>query len=94
MPRESFLGLVEGFLNQNNRLYPYVEEMAQKKTFSCKERGCGKPFDAWPPDDMHIIPNLEKKEGAIERSYQCPDKHINVIYWEKSAGHIPIVRST
>ena len=53
VPKEAFLGLVEGFLNQNYRLFLSVEELPDKKTFSCKEKGCGKPFDAYPPDGIH-----------------------------------------
>jgi len=83
--KEAFLGLVEGFLSGNYRVYLFVEEMGEKKTFSCKEKGCGKPFDAWPPDEEHIVPRLEPAEGAVPRTYKCEDegKHENTIYWLK-----------
>ena len=83
VPKEAFLGLVEGFLSGNYRLYLFVEEMGEKKTFSCKEKGCGLPFDAWPPDEEHIVPRLEPADGAVERTYSCPANHENAIYWFK-----------
>jgi hypothetical protein len=64
-----FLGLVEAYLSGDYRLYLVVEELSQKKTFSCKEKGCGLPFDAWPPDDEHVIPRLEPAEGSVPRTY-------------------------
>lgn len=88
VPERAFLGLVEGYLSGNYRLYLIVEEMAEKKTFSCKQKGCGKPFDAYPPDSEHTIPSLEPREGAIERTPKCSDGHENTIYWVKGAGHI------
>lgn len=87
VPERAFLGLVEGYLSGNYRLYLVVEELSQKKTFSCKEKGCGKPFDAYPPDDEHVIPRLESAEGAVDRTYKCPEGHENTIFWLKGAGH-------
>ena len=81
VPKEAFLGLVEGFLNQNYRLFLSVEELPEKKTFSCKEKGCGKPFDAYPPDGIHTAASVEKTEDAVERTYKCPDGHENTLYW-------------
>lgn len=84
VPRQAFLGLVEGFLKEEKyRLSLIVEELSEKKVFSCKEEGCGKPFDAYPPDDEHTIPHLEEKPDTVKRSYKCADGHINPIWWEK-----------
>jgi hypothetical protein len=88
VPKQAFLGLVEGFLSGNYQLYLIVEEMAEKKTFSCKEKGCGKPFDAYPPDDEHVVPRLESAEGAVDRTYKCPEGHENTIFWFKGTGRM------
>ena len=63
-----------------------MKELTEKKTFSCSNSGCGKPFDAHQPDDIHTIASVEKKKGSIERIYKCPRKHKNKIYWSKEAG--------
>jgi len=87
VPKQVFLGLVEGFLNEEGyTLYLVVEELVVKKTFSCKQEGCGKPFDAYSPDDEHTVPHLEEKPDAIWRSPKCPNGHINVVWWGKEAG--------
>lgn len=93
VPKGAFLGLVEAFLSGNYRLYLTVEEMAEKKTFSCKEKGCGAPFDVYPPDDAHTIALLEQREGSIERTYTCPNNHENTIYWAESGRRGIVVSS-
>jgi len=83
VPAEAFSSLVESYLNGNYRLYLIVEEMPEKKTFSCKEKSCGLPFDAYPPDDAHTDALLDPTKDAVERSYKCPDGHENTLYWVK-----------
>jgi len=46
-----------------------------------EEKGCGKPFDAYPPDGIHTAASVEKTEDAVERTYKCPDGHENTLYW-------------
>ena len=82
IPKQAFLGLFEGFLNEAGyKLTLIVEELTRERKFSCKEVGCGEPFIAYPPDDEHIIPKLEQIEGAVSRSYKCPKGHVNTVYW-------------
>jgi hypothetical protein len=71
-----------------------VNELVEKKIFSCKE--CGKSFDAYPPDDIYTIASIEKKEGSIERSYNCTGMtaHKNTIYWTKIKHKAAIVKSS
>jgi hypothetical protein len=61
----------------------FVLDMSVKKTYSCRFEGCGLPFDAYPPDDFHTIATLDKKKDSIKRTYRCPKKHLNTIYWSK-----------
>jgi rubredoxin len=52
------------------------------KRFSCLE--CGKPFDAFPPDDMHNVAsrNQNSYEDNIKVDYTCENcAHVNTIYW-------------
>jgi hypothetical protein len=81
VPKGMFRGLVEGFLSENCRLWLVVEGMTEKKIFSCKD--CGKPFDAYPPDDAHVNASLEQTQNAIPRTYKCAENHENTIYWTK-----------
>ena len=93
LPKQAFLGMVEGFLNQTGfKLYLMVVKLPEKKVLSCKQEGCGKPFDAHPPNETHTVPLLEEKPNTILRSYQCPDKHVNKIWWTKEAD--PIAKFT
>ena len=94
VPRQVFLALTEGFLKEEKyRLTLFVEELSEKKVFSCKEEGCGKPFDAHPPDDEHTIPRLEEKPDTVKRSYKCTDGHINTIWWEKRSVGVAFATS-
>ena len=87
VPAKAFLALVESYISGEYRVYLVVERiLSVKETFSCKEKGCGKPFDAWSPDTIHTVPRLEPTEDAIPRSYKCPDGHENTIYWLKGAS--------
>ena len=65
-------------------MYLIVEELPKKKTFSCKE--CGKPFEAYPPDDIHTTVSLTKTDDCVERTYECSNKepHKNTVYWDKT----------
>jgi hypothetical protein len=57
--------------------------MATKKKFSCRK--CGIPFDAYPPDSLHVIGSVENIKGSIKIPYTCKNGHKNVIYWRKRA---------
>jgi hypothetical protein len=81
VPKEAFLGLVEAFLSENYRLWLIVEDLPEKKTFGCKEKGCAMSFTVYPPDDMHTTAVVERREDAIERTYQCSEGHENTLYW-------------
>jgi len=87
---KAFLALVESYLNGNYCLYLIVEEMPEKKMFSCRK--CGKPFEVYPPDDAHITALLEKRENAIEMKHKCDCNLEIVLYWIPKPR--PIIRST
>lgn len=54
---------------------------------------CGAPFEAYPPDDFHIIASL-KSEGAnnpVKMVYKCQAKGCgseNIIYWCSPKGKV------
>ncbi len=94
VPGQAFLALVESYLSENYELWLIVKEMPEKKAFSCKEKGCGKPFDAIAPDDDHTKPSLEPIEGAVLRVPKCPDGHENEIYWTVQEPKVFFTRKT
>jgi hypothetical protein len=88
-----FRGLVENYLSGSYRLWLLVEEMPERKIFSCKD--CGKPFEAYPPDDIHTTASLESVDGAVQRTYKCSGdvKHENVIYWSSREPKVAFTRA-
>ena len=82
VPKEAFLGLVEGFLSGNYRLYLIVESLATKKEIGCSGQYCTEILKIASPDDEHTEISLEKpKEPSIEREYKCSQGHITKVYW-------------
>jgi hypothetical protein len=93
VPKQAFLGLVEGFLNEDHRLYLWVEELTEKKEFGCDH--CSGTITVWSPDDAHTVLLLEKIEGSIERKYKCKNPKCgkeNIRFW-KQTGFRPVIRS-
>ena len=87
VPAKAFVALAESYISGEYQVYLIVERiLSVKETFSCKEKGCGKPFDAWSPDTIHTVPRLEPTEAAVPRSYKCPKDHENTIYWLKGSS--------
>ena len=83
--KQSFLGLVEGFLNGGYALYLTVLTLTQKKEFSCDH--CGVTIKAASPDDIYTVFTKEKGEGAIERKIKCVNTKCekeNIRYWSKA----------
>jgi len=54
------------------------------KIFSCLE--CGEPFEAFPPDDEHLIGSRDPSPDAIVIKYTCVSGHSNTIYWLSTKG--------
>lgn len=80
VPREEFLGLVEGFLNEGRSLYLFVGPMTEKKDFGCDY--CGAKIEAWSPDDYHTNLELKADKDSIERKIKCPKcEKENTRYW-------------
>lgn len=87
VPKQAFLGLVEGFLNTDYKLCLWVQGVTEKKTFGCDK--CGGSIEAWSPDDTHTTLRLEKEKDSIERNIKCPKcEHANIRYWVKQAGPV------
>jgi DNA-directed RNA polymerase subunit RPC12/RpoP len=84
VPKKAFLGLVEGYLSENYRLYLIVEGLTVKKEFGCDH--CGAKIEAWSPDDHHTILELKGGPESIERKIECPTcEGESIRYWTKEA---------
>ena len=55
--------------------------MSERKTFSCLK--CGRPFPAYPPDDLHPTASLNKEdlENTVEMKYKCDCGNEITLYW-------------
>ena len=80
VPKQAFLGLVEGFLNETGyKLYLVVEELAATKEIGC----CTEILKIASPDDVYVQVKLEnpKQVDCVEREYKCGKQHITRVYW-------------
>jgi hypothetical protein len=71
-------------LREGWRFFFVVEELVEGKTFSCRK--CGKPFEAYPPDDAHTTALMERSKDAVEITYECENGHENPFYWTMRRG--------
>jgi rubredoxin len=66
------------------RKMPKKSSAERQRTYSCTK--CGSVFEAYPPDDRHIIATRSEKdyEDNLKVDYKCREKDcgaINTIYW-------------
>lgn len=57
------------------------------KSFSCHI--CGEPFEAFPPDDMHLKGSILRLPNAIPIKYTCENRACmaeNTIFWVSTKG--------
>lgn len=61
-----------------------VKSKTSIKKYSCIH--CGSPFDAYPPDDIHVIATRDeiKSKDVIKVDHKCVNcNELNTIYWKK-----------